>query len=114
MQLVESVESGFHLLQEGNSDSELRQRRNVADFQVQDVLAIGVNGADGCLLAFALGLLEFLFRLLLLFDDALDLHVAELDTELVDGGLWGNGHCVVDFQELIDGVPVDLFESDVQ
>lgn len=113
MNPIESVEANVHFLQEGNGDSELSFRGDVADLQIQDVFAIGVQSSDHCLLAFALGLLELLLGFLLFLYNPFDDDIVKLNHELVDGGLGADGERVVDFEELVSRIFVFLLQGDL-
>ena len=112
-ELVESAHANFHFLKERNRHNKFGFWRNVADFDVEDVLAVRVNSAYHSLPALGLGFFLQLLGLLFLLNRPLDLDIIELHLELINRRLGVNRQRVINLQKATEGVLISLLQSDI-
>ena len=112
-ELVESAHANFHFLKERNRHNKFGFWRNVADFDVENVLAVRVNSSYHSLSALGLGFLLQLLGLLFLLNSPLDLDIIELHLELINRRLGINRQRVINLQKATDGILISLLQSDI-
>ena len=112
-ELVESAHANFHFLKERNRHNKFGFWRNVADFDVENVLAVRVNSSYHSLSALGLGFLLQLLGLLFLLNRPLDLDIIELHLELINRRLGINRQRVINLQKATDGILISLLQSDI-
>ena len=113
MDAVKHVPSQNHFLHKRNDDFNLGLGRNVADLQVDDVLALNVQLAKCDLPTFAFSLLELLSGLLLFLHHSFNNNVVELSREPVESRVRSDWEGVVDIQKALGRVLVLLLKGDV-
>lgn len=113
MDAVKHVPSQNHFLHKRNDDFNLGLGRNVADLQVDDVLALNVKLAKCDLPTFAFSLLELLSGLLLFLHHSFNNNVVELSREPVESRVRSDWKGVVYIQKALGRVLVLLLKGDV-
>ena len=113
MDAVKHVSSQKHFLHKRNDDFDLGFGRDVADLQVDDVLALNVQLAKCDLPSFAFGLLELVSGLLLFLHYSFNNNVVELSREPVESRFGSDWEGVVDIQKAFGRVLVLLLKGDV-